>query len=118
MEFASGAEEIGNPMDGPPHRSGTCPIIGIPIPCVRRSQKSFSPYARPDKRIKLSATLTLSRQQEERISGISTPTNLKPATAQLSGGERPYFDPIETAPRSELRKLQEERLLQQFGLRR
>ncbi|MGB8364190.1 MAG: phenylacetate--CoA ligase family protein [Rhizomicrobium sp.] len=43
------------------------------------------------------------------------PTNLKPATAQLSGGERPYFDPIETAPRSELRKLQEERLLQQLA---
>ena len=29
--------------------------------------------------------------------------------------ERPYFDPIETAPRRELRKLQEERLLEQLA---
>ena len=35
--------------------------------------------------------------------------------AAASAGERPYFDPVEVAPRAELRRIQNERLLEQLA---
>src|SRR5579859_4922452 len=71
------------------------------------------PYASPRDRTKLA------RSDSQVVIGPFSPrtrmTTQVMTRATADAGERTYFDPIETAPRAELRRIQTERLLEQLA---